>query len=273
MSRYPMTRASLTIMARTALATAVIVGTAAAARADETAAKKLLKSMTDYVAAQKSISFNYDATLGVMTKDDQRLALLSSGDVVLNRPDKIRFSRAGGFADMEMLFDGKALTLIGKNDNVYIQADAPGTVDQLVNDLQEKFKRPLPAADLLLSNAYDELTSDVIDVKDLGSGVVGGAECDYLAFRKQEVDFQIWIAQGDKPYPCRFTITTRGMPGNPQYSIQVRDWKTGGEVAMADFTFKNSGNARKIDITDIREKFSDLPGNFTTSSVTTGAGK
>jgi Predicted periplasmic protein (DUF2092) len=75
------------------------------------------------------------------------------------------------------------------------------TVDQLVNDLQEKFKRPMPAADLLLTNSYDDLTSDVTDIKDLGSGVIGGVECDYLAFRKKEVDFQVWIAQGSKPYP------------------------------------------------------------------------
>ena len=257
-----MVRGSLAIKARMLLAAAVCVGATAAARADEGNAKKLLKGMTDYMTAQKSISFNYDAGLEVVTKDDQKLSLLSSGSVVLNRPDKIRFTRSGGFADIEMLFDGKTLTLLGKNANVYVQADAPGTVDQLVDELQEKFKRPLPAADLLLSNAYDELTSDVIDIKDLGSGVVGGVECDYLAFRKKEVDFQIWIAQGDKPYPCRFSITSRVVSGGPQYSIQVRDWKTGDEVAMADFTFKNSSNASKVEIADVRERFSDLPSNF-----------
>jgi len=269
-----MVHGSLAIIARMSLAAAVCVGTTAIARADEGNAKKLLKAMTDYMTAQKSISFDYDAGLEVVTKEDQKLALLSSGSVVLNRPDKIRFTRAGGFADIEMLFDGKTLTLFGKNANVYVQADAPGTVDQLVDDLQEKFKRPLPAADLLLSNAYDELTSDVIDIKDLGSGVVGGVECDYLAFRKKEVDFQIWIAQGDKPYPCRFSITSRVVPGGPEYSIQVRDWKTGGDVAMADFTFKNSSNANKGEIADVRERFGDLPANFTLGGgMTTGGGK
>jgi len=263
MRSSPNTLGSRTATAATVLATAIIVASVPVASADDSNAKTLLKGMTDYMAAQKSISFNYDASLEVMTKDDQKLALLSSGSVVLNRPDKMRFTRAGGFADIEMLFDGKMLTLVGKNENVYVQADAPGTVDQLVNELQEKYKRPMPAADLLLSNAYEELTSDVIDVKDLGSGVIGGVECDYLAFRKQEVDFQLWIAQGDKPYPCRFSITSRTVRGAPQYSIQVRDWKTGGEVAMADFTFKNSDNAKKIEIQDVREKFGDLPANFT----------
>ena len=57
--------------------------------------------------------------------------------------------------------------------------------------MKDTYQRPLLAADLLLSNAYDELMSDVVDVKDLGSGVVGGIECDYLAFRTKEVDWQI----------------------------------------------------------------------------------
>jgi hypothetical protein len=116
--------------------------------------------------------------------------------------------------------------------------------------------------DLLLTNSYDELVSDVTDIKDLGSGVIGGVECDYLAFRKKEVDFQIWIAQGSKPYPCRLSITSHMVPGGPQYSIQLRDWKTGGEAEKADFAFKNTSNAAKVEMVEVREKFSDLPTNF-----------
>jgi hypothetical protein len=273
MPKYPMIQRPLAMIAQVTLATAVCVGATAVARADEANAKKLLKGMSDYMAAQKSISFDFDAGLEVMTKDDQKLSLLSSGSVVLNRPDKIRFTRSGGFADIELSFDGKTVTLLGKNANIYAQADSPGTVDQLINDLQEKFQRPMPAADLLLSNAYDELASNVTDVKDLGSGVVGGVECDYLAFRKQEVDFQIWIAQGDKPYPCRFSITSRTVPGSPQYSIQIRDWNTGSAVAATDFTFQNASKANKLDVKEIRERFSDLPENFTIVAVTTGSGK
>jgi hypothetical protein len=256
-------RGSLGLITRVLLATAMCVGAFASASAGEADAKQLLKAMSDYVGSQQAISFNYDAGLEVVTKEDQKLALLSSGSVVLNRPDKVRFTRAGGFADIEGLFDGKTFTLLGKTANIYFQADAPGTFDQLVNELQEKVQRPLPGADLLLTNSYDELTSDVIDIQDLGSGVIGGVECDHLAFRKKEVDFQVWIAQGNKPFPCRLSITSRTVPGGPQYSIQLRDWKTGGDAEKADFTFKNTSNAARVEIVEVREKFSDLPANFT----------
>ncbi len=244
-----------------ALSLIVGLGTPSGARADEADAKKLLKAMSDYMAAQKAISFGFDATLEVITKDNQKLALASSGTVTLNRPGKIRATRAGGHADVEMLFDGKTLTLFGNNANLYTQISVPGTIDNLVDVLREKYKRPLPAADLLMSNTYDELMPDVVDVKDLGSGVIDGVECDYLAFRKKEVDWQIWIAQGANPYPCRYVITSKDIPHSPQYSIQIRDWKTGNAVASDDFGFKNPTKAKKVDVKDLKG-MSALPDHF-----------
>ncbi len=245
-----------------ALSLMVVWGTPSGAQADEADAKSRFKAMSDYMAAQKAISFGFDATLEVVTKDAQKLALASSGAVTLNRPDKIRATRAGGFADVEMIFDGKTLTLFGKTKNLFTQIVVPGTIDQLVDELRNKYKRPLPAADLLMSNAYDELMPDVTDVKDLGSGVIDGVECDYFAFRKKAVDLQIWIAQGANPYPCRYVITSKLIAGGPQYSIQIRDWKTGDQVASDDFGFKNQTNAKKIEPKDLKAMMSELPQNF-----------
>ncbi|MEN8760687.1 MAG: DUF2092 domain-containing protein [Desulfobacterales bacterium] len=248
-------------MSAVALSLIILFGTSAGVNADEADAKRILKSMSDYMAAQKSLSFEFDATLEVVTHDEQRLALASSGSVTLNRPDKIRVTRAGGFADVEMSFDGKTLTVLGKNLNLYTQLDVPGTLDHLVDELKDTYNRPLPAADLLLSNSYDALMAEVVDVKDLGSGVIGGVECDYLAFRTNEVDWQIWIAQGKRPYPCRYVITSKLISGGPQYTIQIRDWKTGSEVAATDFRFKNPTKADKVELKDLKGT-AELPDHF-----------
>lgn len=231
------------------------------AQADEAYAKTLLKKMSDYMSAQKNISFNYDTILEVVTKDKQRLALAGSGTVALTRPDKLRSTRASGFADLEMVFDGKTLTLLGKGKNIYTQVEVPGTLDQLLNTLRDKYNRPLPGADLFMSNPQDQLMAGVTDIKDLGSGVIGGTECDHLAFRKKEVDWQIWIAQGDNPYPCRYSITSKTIAGSPQYSIQLSDFKSGDAAPADDFAFNNSTNAQKIELKDLPNA-EDLPSNF-----------
>jgi hypothetical protein len=248
---------------KSALALAVVLGLTGTigANAGEEEAKGLLKAMSDYLAAQKSISFGYDTNFEAVTRDHQKLLFASSGTLELARPDKIRATRDGGFASVEMIFDGKTLTLLGKDVNLYTQAEVPGSLDHLFDELRDKFHRPLPGADLLMSNVYDELMADVTDVKDLGSGVIGGTECDHLAFRAKDVDWQIWIAQGASPYPCRYVITTKDVDQGPQYSVQVRDWKSGSEVAADGFGFNNATNAKMVDPKDLGD-IDELPSQF-----------
>ena len=205
----------------------------AGAQDDVTAqnAKARLKAMSDYLAAQKAISLSYDTVFEVVSKESQKLQLATSGTIVLNRPDKIRATRKTGFSDTETVFDGKTLSILGKGQNAYVQAEVPGTIDTLIDQLRDRFQRPLPGADLLLQNVYGELMTDVTDVKDLGSGVIGGTECDHFAFRAKETDWQIWIAQGQDPYPCRYVITSKGVDQAPQYTMVIREWKAGAGVA------------------------------------------
>jgi hypothetical protein len=237
---------------------AVGIGTAAVARADEAEAKNLLKAMSDYLAGATTISFNYDSDLEIVTTDLQKLEFASSGTVSLSRPDKIRVTRTGGFADVEMVFDGKQLTVLGKDLGRYAQVEAPGSVDQLVDHLRVNLGVEAPGADLLLSNVYDQLMDAVVDVKDLGSGVIGGVECNHLAFRTTSVDWEIWIAMGERPYPCRYVITSKLVAQAPEYRIQVSNWKSGAEVASDDFSFKSPDGATKADLAELRS-LDELP--------------
>ena len=243
-----------------------VVGSAWAAntstgRADEADAKRLLKAMSDYLGAQKAITFDYDVNLELVSAQQQKIALASSGNLTLNRPDKLHLTRTGGFANVEMVFDGKTLTLLGKNTNLYTQVESPGTIDQLVDVLRDKYHRPVPAADLLMSDPYKELMPEVNDAKDLGSGVIHGVECDHLAFRAKEVDWQIWIAQGARPYPCRYVITSKKVTGWPQYTLDTWGWKTGAEVSPDSFKLEIPANAKKLKPDEVPE-LNDIPSLF-----------
>jgi hypothetical protein len=238
-------------------------------RAAEANAKRLLKASSDYMAAQQAFSFDYDTYLEVVTKENQKLGLASSGTMTVNRPDKIRATRSGGFSDIEFVFDGKTATMLGKNAKAYAQVDAPGTIDQLVDVFRTKYHRPIPGADLLMSNIYDQLMPEVVDTKDLGSGVIGGVECDHLAFRTKEVDWQIWIAQGERSYPCRYVITSTQVTRAPQYTVDLRAWKAGAQASAYRFTFIAPTGVRKLNPGELRD-FDELPGIFAIKNVQGG---
>ena len=263
--RYTFTKLTTTVKKwATVLAVVGMAGTAvtSAGQADEADAKRLLKAMSDYLGSQKAVSFDYDVNLELVSTQQQKIALASSGTLTLNRPDKLHLTRTGGFANVEMVFDGKTMTLLGKNSNLYTQVEAPGTIDQLEDVLRNKYHRPVPAADLLISDPYKELMPEVNDVKDLGAGVIHGVECDHLAFRTKEVDWQIWIAQGARPYPCRYVITSKKVTGWPQYTLDTWGWKMGAEVAPDSFKLEIPAGTKKLAPNDVPE-LSDIPANFT----------
>jgi hypothetical protein len=240
------------------------------ASADEADARRLLKAMSDYLAAQKTLSFEFDSNLDIVTTQQQKITLAASGAVVLTRPDKLHVTRRGGFANMEMSFDGKTLTLLGKNSNMFAQVDAAGTIDQLVDVLRDKYHRPVPGADLLMSDPYKELMPEVKEIKDLGSGVIRGTECDHFAFRTAEVDWQIWIAQGPHPYPCRYSISSKKVAGVPEYRLEISGWKTGAQVAADPFKLSIPAGAQKLTPEKIQE-LGDIPSAFKAVNAAKGS--
>ncbi len=231
--------------------------TATSATADEAHARKLFEAMSEYMTSQNAISFTYNSNLEVVTDELQKIGFASTGGATLQRPDKLRVSRTGGFADVEMAYDGKTFAMIGKNLNVYAQTDMTGNVDKLIDALRFDYGLEAPAADLLSSDPYEVMMSNVTDVKDLGSGIIAGKECDHLAFRTEATDWEIWIAQGDKPYPCRFTITSKMLALAPSYTIDVIDFRAGSDVSSDDFQI-NSGDATRVDMSDLSD-LSEVP--------------
>lgn len=86
----------------------------------------ILKTMSDYMTSQKTLSMTFDADIEVITPDIQKIQFTSSGQVQLSRPDKLHASRTGGYVDVELVFDGKMLTVNSKNSNTFAQLDTPG---------------------------------------------------------------------------------------------------------------------------------------------------
>jgi hypothetical protein len=225
------------------LTTTVLLMSSAHAEKGEDAVE-ILKAMSDYIAGQKTLSVTFDSDVEVITSDLQKLQFTSSGQVQLSRPDKLRATRTGGYTDVEIVFDGKTLTVNGKDKNIFAQLDSPGSVDQLIGLLRDKYAVAAPGGDLLLSRSFDEMMMDVIDAKDVGRGVIDGVECEHLAFRNVDTDWQIWIELGARPVPHKYVITSKAVTGMPQYTLRIKEWRT--DVPADAFAFKSPQGAQKV---------------------------
>jgi hypothetical protein len=208
---------------------------------------KLLRRMTDYMAALPQYSFDTQNTLEAVLKTGQKLDFDFSAKVTVQRPNRLRAERSGDIVNQKFFYNGRTLTLYNPDEKYYAIEPVPGTLDQALDFARDALDVVAPASDLLYQDAFARLTQDVTGAFFVGRAGIGGVECTQLAFTGPQVDWQVWIADGDKPLPYKYVITTRDVAGLPAYSVVMSNWNLSPKVGDGVFDFTPPRGTRRID--------------------------
>ena len=207
----------------------------------------ILEAMSDHLRSMAAFTADYDTDHEVIDLAGQKIQYSASGSIAADRAKGLRLTRKGPFADAEMIFDGKTVSLYGKELNVYATLTSPGpTFEDAAEELRASTGLDVPGADFLAADPYAALIEGATQGVVVGSAFVDGIACDHLAFRTDMVDWQIWISKGAKPLPLKYVITTKWVTGAPQYSLRLTNWKPGA-VDTAQFTFTPPAGAREVE--------------------------
>jgi hypothetical protein len=210
-------------------------------------ASQILKASTDFLASQQRFSADTRNTLEIVLKSGQKIEFNSTARQSVQRPNRLRAERTGDLVEQVFVYDGQSLTLYNPHDKVYAQVPAPGTLEEMLDFARTRLDIIAPAGDLVYTNAYDILMDGVTEGIVVGKAVIEGVRCDHLAFRAQEVDWQIWIQEGDQPLPRKLVITTLDLPGSPQFGITVTQWNLNPAFDAQTFTFTPQAGVKQVD--------------------------
>ena len=224
------------VLAVLALSVSVPVQVNAQAAVDP-AATQLLKRMTDYLDSLKQFSVHTQNTLEDMLDSGQRIDTDVSASVIISRPNKLRAERQGELLDQVFYYDGKTLTLYNPSDRVYGTEPAPATIEEMLRYASDSLGLIIPAADLVYHDAFPLLMQGVTSAMVVGKAVIDGVVCDHLAFSRPDVDFQVWVADGDQPRPCKYVVTDKSTPALISISTVMSDWNVAPAAADSSFTF------------------------------------
>lgn len=216
-------------------------------------ADKILKSMSSYLAQTKGFRVNADIALDVVTDNGEKLQFTSSAKLVLERQNKFYLERKGAIAQSQFFFDGKTLTLYGKKRNAYAQIAVSGSIDDAIRAYESETGIPAPGADLMFANPYSILSTGIKSSSYLGTAYINGIECHHLAFRKDMVDWQIWIQTGDKALPMKYVITSKWQAAAPQYEIRFYNWEINPQIDNNQFRFVAPSGATKLNVLPARD--------------------
>jgi hypothetical protein len=237
----------LAVLGTLALPLAVPTEVGAQAPAVDPEATRLFQRMTDYLGSLDRFSLHTGNTIEDVLESGQKIQYDFVTSVVVQRPDKLRAERTGDLIDQVVVYDGKTLTIYEAGKSYYAVADAPDNIDDVLHFARDTLDLVPPSGDLIYTNSFELLTDPVTSGMVVGKSVIDGVMCDHLAFSGPVVDWQIWIADGDKPLPYKYVITTKDDPAQPQYILMMSDWSVEPKLKDALFKFKAPKDATKID--------------------------
>ncbi len=221
-----------------ALSFAATTNTQAQESRVDPAAVKTLQRMTDYLSKLQGFSVHTENTLEDLLDSGQRADFDVAANVIVRRPNQIQAERVGHLIDQIFYYDRETLTLYNPADAVYVTASAPETIEELFDYLRESAGVIIPVSDLLYRNAYAILMEHVNSATFMGRVMIGGVTCVHLAFRRADAaDFQVWVADGDQPLPCKYVFTDTSTPENVSTVSVMSNWNVAPAVDDATFKF------------------------------------
>jgi hypothetical protein len=213
-----------------------------------------LEAMGKYLRTLKTIDVHAVVTRDEVQTDGQKVQSTSNVDVLARRPDRLRAEVADDRQPRLFYYDGKKFTLWAPRLRFYTTVDAPGTIGELADKLEDRYDVELPLVDLFRWGTKEADTKNITSAEDLGPSTVDGVTCEQYLFRQEGLDWQLWIQQGDYPLPKKMVITTTTDDARPQH-MSVWTWNLAPSFNDETFAFTPPSDAKPIPFSaDVAER-------------------
>lgn len=210
------------------------------------AALHALEVMSGKLRELTAFTVDADATRQLVLDNGQRIDTSGTVSYAVRKPDRFFASIDTDRQLRRYYFDGANLTMYAPRMNFFAVIPMKGTVADLVLTAKEKFGIDMPLADLFLWGTERAPLSLIDSATVIGPAHIAGAECDQLAFRQKDVDWQLWIDR-ETLLPRKLVIVDHSDPALPQYSA-VLTWNTNPKFTEAQFTFSPGKDDHRIEI-------------------------
>jgi hypothetical protein len=219
----------------------------AKAPAVDPAALALIKTMSDTLAAAKSISFTTVGAFDVPARNGQPLFYFTRSEVLMARPDKLRVIVPGDGPPSEFYYDGKTIAVFKPGMDLVATMDAPGTLEPALEAIYKKAGLYFPFVDFIVADPYDTLTKGLTSAFVIGtSDIVGGTKTNIVSLSNRDTHLQIWIGAEDK-LPRLVSATPINRPKEPRHIVDFSGWKLTGDIDEAQsFAPKTTASTKQI---------------------------
>jgi hypothetical protein len=214
----------------------------------------ILKAASNRLAAARTMTFTAIATYESPARTLQPLAYTTLSEVTLQRPDKLRVITPGDGPASEFYYDGKHMMAYSPDSNLVAVADAPPTIDAMLNVAYVKAAIYFPFDDVIAADPAKDLGPGLRLAFVIGqSRVVGGILTDMIAIADDKAQAEIWIGAEDH-LPRMIRATYFNEPGNYRHVVEFSNWHLDPVIPPGSFASDRAAKATRIKFASPDEK-------------------
>ncbi len=239
----------------------------AAPKAGETVAEKavidkkaeeILKKVSDFYAAKKSMQFNMiqetKSDMARQPNDNKR-----DFTVIAEKPNKFSMKIADN--SQMTIGDGKKWYNYRGRNKEYTEKDSPADFDSFLNDDKniESFGRfnvnMYIIISLLTKNPYEALSKKIEKIEYKGQEEAAGAKLEHIKIMSKARDFDVWIKSGDNPVIVKVVPDMEKMMrsqgreprGKIEITVSIDNWKFDEKIAAETFIYTPGKEDKKVE--------------------------
>jgi len=218
------------------------------------AAIDALKKMSAFLTGANTLQITSQGSMDIVTDDGQRLQLDGTTDYKIRKPGFV-IDYKSDIKERRFIYDGKTFTIYSPKLGFYASAAAPATNREALDLIYKKFGVALPLEDLFRwgDGASADRLAAMKSAYRVGTATIDGVETDHYAYREADVDWEVWVQQGDQPVPRKLVIVDRSDASRPTFIARL-DWKVNPTFADSDFAFVPDGDAKRIELATFKGK-------------------
>jgi len=213
----------------------------------DAAAVDALKKMSQYLMSLNTLQIKSDASIDMVTSDGQRIQFDGTTQYKVKRPGFV-ISFKSDSKSRDFYYDGKQFTMYAPNLGYYATVAAPATNREVLDTIYDKYGIRLPLEDLFRWNdVSNERAKNFKSAMILGPVTFDGVKTTHYAFREADVDWEVWIQDGDQPVPRKLSIVDRTDPAHPTFTARL-SWTVNPTFNDSDFTYTPGADAKRIQL-------------------------
>lgn len=218
----------------------------------EPAAAAELHEMSGRLASIDNLTFDATRHIDAELLEGRNAAEDARIHVMVKRPDKVHAVSRGNLGVRHFYFDGRSVTVYDESKKMYATAPMEGTIDEMVERLEERFGFVPPLAEFIVNDPWAKIQGQVRSGRVVGTEMIGGKSCQKLQLTGEMATADLWVS-ADEDLPCRLVATFTEIEGDPQVRAEFSNWRSDPGLTDEMFTFKPPSGARKIPMVPVSE--------------------